>query len=78
MAILENLLCIFYTIAGSLVKYNLDLYTSQYGDGYGTKWIYFPDGDGVLHYINLTLTEADMLIHRNSMFDDIEFRLYIG
>lgn len=46
-------------------------------DGYGTRWIYFPDGDGYPHYVNLTIVEEEPLTHRLTTNADILFRLYI-
>ncbi|CAH0581293.1 unnamed protein product [Chrysodeixis includens] len=47
----------------------------EYGDGYGTKWINFPDDEGALHFINMTL-DIEAPLSRN-MLDNIEYRLYI-
>ncbi|XP_022814507.1 lipase member H-like [Spodoptera litura] len=50
---------------------------SNDGDGYGTRWIYFPDGDGYPHYVHLTNVEEETLTNRLSTYSDILFRLYI-
>lgn len=65
-----------FVIPGSSLQNSFD-YKQYYGDGYGTEWIYFPDGDGELHYVNLTMTEDDVPDIRN-LNSEMEFRLYIG
>ncbi|KAH9632336.1 hypothetical protein HF086_010261 [Spodoptera exigua] len=47
-------------------------------DGYGTRWIYFPDGDGYPHYVNLTIAQEEILTTRLSSSAEILFRLHIG
>ncbi|XP_063621083.1 pancreatic triacylglycerol lipase-like isoform X1 [Cydia splendana] len=42
--------------------------------GYGTEWVYFPDGDGIPHFVNLTATKRRQL--RTGQYI-IEYRLYI-
>ncbi|XP_075974764.1 pancreatic triacylglycerol lipase-like [Anticarsia gemmatalis] len=54
-------------------------YKNIYGPNYGETWIYFPDGDSIPHFVNLTRSEQeDMLDVRGSTADEIEFRLYVG
>ncbi|XP_047984824.1 pancreatic triacylglycerol lipase-like [Leguminivora glycinivorella] len=43
--------------------------------GYGTEWVYFPDGDGIPHFVNLTSTDQKQL--RRGQYMEIEYRLYI-
>ncbi|XP_048000133.1 pancreatic triacylglycerol lipase-like [Leguminivora glycinivorella] len=48
--------------------------SSQSYPGYGSEWVYFPDGNGVPHFANLTLTDHDSL--RVGKHVHIENRLY--
>ncbi|XP_062527507.1 phospholipase A1 [Bombyx mori] len=49
-------------------------YKNEYGDGYGTEWIYFPDGQGVPHYVNLSATSTQPELKTD--FVELEFRRY--
>ncbi|KAJ0175583.1 hypothetical protein K1T71_008742 [Dendrolimus kikuchii] len=55
-------------------------YKNQYGPDYGKSWIYFPDGDGVPHIVNLTtpIEQQDNRSYLRNDFndDDVEFRFY--
>ncbi|XP_063375006.1 pancreatic triacylglycerol lipase-like [Cydia amplana] len=42
--------------------------------GYGTQWIFFPDGAGIPHFVNLTMPTSIQLRGRHSK--EIEYRLY--
>ncbi|KOB78570.1 Vitellogenin-1, partial [Operophtera brumata] len=51
--------------------------SSQYGDGYGTEWIYFPDGDGTPHNVSLTGIGEEWLPQLRGGFNELEYRLFI-
>ncbi|XP_063390298.1 pancreatic triacylglycerol lipase-like [Cydia fagiglandana] len=51
-------------------------HTAKTYPGYGTEWVYFPDGDGVPHFVNLTNT-TDRKPLRVGQTMHIQYRLYI-
>ncbi|XP_063530739.1 lipoprotein lipase-like [Cydia strobilella] len=42
--------------------------------GYGTEWIFFPDGTGIPYFVNLTMPTSIQLRSRHNK--EIEYRLY--
>ncbi|CAB3247735.1 unnamed protein product [Arctia plantaginis] len=76
-----NVLCLIICLTDfsrSLPYDNLN-HTNLYGNDYGTKWIYFPNGDGFPHYVNLRTPENGIKFDMRRPIDGlIEFRLYIG
>lgn len=55
-------------------------YKNRYGPDYGKTWLYFPDGDGVPHIVNLTSASVEQE-HQSYLRKDfdkkIEYRLYM-
>lgn len=50
---------------------------NDYGERYGIDWIFFPDGNGHPHFVNLSINPDDMLSTRSANINKkIEFRLY--
>ncbi|GBP41436.1 Lipase member H [Eumeta japonica] len=48
-------------------------YENTYGENYGKRWIFFPDGDEKPHYVDLT---TDNFHLKASSSESVQFRLY--
>lgn len=60
---------------------NVHILTTGYkfDDKYGIEWIFFPDGDGFPHFVNLTEEDPKLTFKMRSLYrsmNEIEYRLY--